>query len=129
MKEIVYQASRKIEVIEESEYKGVKYAILNLGTHPTAYVENIVNAKDYNDEKLDNVEVHGGFTYCDVNHWSGKSGNYLGWDYAHCCDFCGYYNADDGILYHLKKWTYEEILLEVQYVIRQLLKKLREEEK
>ena len=31
MKEMVYQKSRKIEVLYNGEYKGYKFAILNLG--------------------------------------------------------------------------------------------------
>lgn len=123
MKEIVYSGKRTIEIIEEGEYKGVKYAILNLGTHPTAYVENIVGAKEWNDEILDDIKVHGGFTYHGIPYWQEeKIGVYIGWDYAHCDDFAGYYTEADGILYNYKKWTYAEILDEVYSVIDQLLK-------
>lgn len=119
MKQIVYGNHRKLEVVEEGEYKGVKYAILNLGTHPTAYVENIVYANDWNDYKLlDDVIVHGGFTYCDLPHWKDeKDAVYLGWDYAHLGDYMGY----DGEFGDGMKWTYEEILDDVHSVIDQLL--------
>lgn len=43
MKEIIYQANRMMQIVEEDKYKGVKYAILNLGTHPTAYVQDILD--------------------------------------------------------------------------------------
>lgn len=39
MKEMVYGATPKCEVLHHGEYKGYKFYIINLGTHPTAYVE------------------------------------------------------------------------------------------
>lgn len=49
MKEIIYSIERKKEVVDEGVYKGVKYTILNLGMHPAAYVENIVEVSDHYD--------------------------------------------------------------------------------
>jgi len=117
MKQIVYSNHRKLEVVDEGEYRGVKYAILNHGTHPTAYVENIICLTD--DKPLySNIDVHGGFTYCDLPYWKDeKDAVYLGWDYAHYGDCMGY----DSIWRDGKKWTYEEILAEVHSVIDQLL--------
>lgn len=37
-KEMIYQADRKIEILETGTCFGLLYYILNLGTHPTAYV-------------------------------------------------------------------------------------------
>lgn len=120
MKEMVYQVHRIKEILDEGYYRDIRYVILNLGTHPTAYVENIVNAKEWNDDILDNIEVHGGFTWCDLPHWQeDKRVVYLGWDYAHCDDYDGYnvlFNDNSG-----KKWTTKEVLEEVHYVIDQLL--------
>ena len=121
MKEIIYQANRMVQIVEEDKYKGVKYAILNLGTHPTAYVQDILEVNDYDDKILDEVDVHGGFTYCDTPHWEESDDIYLGWDYAHCGDYMGYYASGSMTALGDKHWTYEEILAEVHSVIDQLL--------
>ena len=39
MKEMVYSSTHTKEVLHSGEYKGYKFCILTLGTHPTAYVE------------------------------------------------------------------------------------------
>lgn len=61
MKEMTYSKYRTKEVLYEGEYKGHKFVILSLGNHPTAYVEDKIGAVDYDDIRLDDVEVHGGF--------------------------------------------------------------------
>ena len=121
MKEMVYCDRKKPEILDSGEYKGHKYVILSLGSHPTAYVENKIGVADYWDNILDDIEVHGGFTYCGNAYWD-KNGidktDYLGWDYAHLGDLC--YNSlfsENG-----KKWTSEEIFSEVKNVIEQLIK-------
>lgn len=124
MEEMVYQKERMIKVLHSGVYKGVPFVILNLGTHPTAYVENIVQATDYDDRILTDINVHGGFTFCNKGCWGDGNATklkWLGWDYAHCYDFMGYYSEDDGVLYTLKRWSTEEILVEVHNVINQLL--------
>lgn len=124
MEEMVYQKKIMKKVLHSGFYKGVPFVILSLGIHPTAYVENIVGVTDYNDERLSDIEVHGGFTFLGNAHWEDENATrieWLGWDYAHCCDFMGYYGPDDGTLYTLKKWSTEEILGEVHFVIDQLL--------
>lgn len=122
MKEIIYQSTRKQEIIEEGEYKGVKYAIINQGLFPTAYVENILNVDDYADELIGGVDVHCGFNFCSVPYWKDdESTTYLGWDYGHLGDYIGYYE-DEIPSFGDKKWTYEEILAEVHSIIEQLLK-------
>lgn len=123
VKEVIYSPVSKREILEEGVYQGVSYAILNLGTHPTAYVENIVNATDMYDGKIIDIDVHFGFTYVGENYWNEVDKRwYLGWDYSHCDDFMGYYTPADGPLFQLKRWTLDEIRDEVLYVIRQLLK-------
>lgn len=124
MEEMVYQKERIVKVLHSGFYKGVPFAILNLGTHPTAYVENIIHAADYDDSSLADVDVHGGFTFCSKGYWGDKNTDgleWLGWDYAHRYDFMGYCGPEDGTLYMLRKWTTEIILGEVHFVIDQLL--------
>lgn len=120
-KEIIYTGKSELIVIEQGQYKDVKYAILNRGHFPVAYVENILRVDDYTDDILRNIDVHCGFTYCGPAYWDKKeNSSFVGWDYGHICDytvFCDYV-WNEG-----KKWTYEEILKEVFCVIDQLLEK------
>lgn len=120
MKKMVYGPRKKCEVLYSGEYKGHKFVILNLWNHPTAYVENKMGIVDYNACLLDNVEVHGGFTYCDTGYWDedSKKMSWLGWDYAHYGDYCysDYYTLD-----FAKKWTTAEIYEEVKSVIDQII--------
>ena len=70
MKEMIYSADKKNEVLHSGEYKGHKFTILNVGTHPTAYVEcKLDNCNSYYDERLDVITVHGGFTYYGQACW------------------------------------------------------------
>ena len=124
MKEMIYSATPKKEVLHSGEYKGHKFTILNLGTHPTAYVEcKLDNCNSYGDERLDEISVHGGFTYHGQAYWDKADKTiYLGWDYAHSGDYMGYYMkyAPD-TLTNNKRWTTGEIFEEVKYVIDQLI--------
>lgn len=124
MKEMVYTETRHTpEILDENTYRGVKYVILSLGTHPTAYVENIVKAAEEDDKRISNVSVHGDFTYCGPDYWNSNRVSdtiYLGWDYAHAGDFFGWhthcaYWSDE------KQWSTEEIVVECKRVIDQLL--------
>lgn len=124
MKEMEYQENRKLEVLWSGVINDHLCAILNLGTHPTAYV--MVNDDEpffgvgYND--LPNElysSVHGGLTYAEDNlpgetECQFPKGWWLGWDYAHCDDYLGYYTPKDDYLYgHGKRWTTAEILSDV----------------
>lgn len=127
MKEMIYSNKNKRELLYEGTYLAFKYYILNLGTHPTAYVEipkqHKYFCKDYNDIDID---VHGGLTYS--GDWLMVSEDkkienswFLGWDYAHCDDYCGFYLFDTDFLNeHTKKWTTEEIIKDCKSVIEQL---------
>lgn len=122
MKEMVYSLEGKREVLDEGVIDGFHYVILNLGWHPTAYVEipkdHSLYKVEYGDIDID-IEVHGGLTYSSN---MGKDGEwYLGWDYGHCDDY-----SSVELMYPLdlqtggKKWTTEEILEDVKTAIRQL---------
>ena len=123
MKEMIYTANRKLEVLHSGEYQGHKFAVLSLGTHPTAYVEcKIDDCRSYGDDRLDDIRVHGGFTYFNSAYWDKEDTTpYLGWDYAHYSDYAGYeihFPLDMGS--NGKKWTTYEIYEEVKSVIEQL---------
>lgn len=103
-----------------NEYKGYKYYILSLGTHPCAYVD--VSSTKLNGVEYGNIEIfcHGGLTYsrkylCTVEY----QGWFIGWDYAHFGDFFG----ADSIFWspNAKKWTTEEIIEECKDVIEQII--------
>ena len=129
MKEMVYTKQRCPHGEEIILYNGVKdgyrFCILSYGTHPCAYVrvpeKHCCFGKDY--MRLD-IVCHGGLTYSrnyfpackeSENEW------WIGWDYAHCNDYMGYYGGDENCLEHnSKKWSTEEIYSEVCNVIRQL---------
>lgn len=118
MREMVYENRKKPEVLYSGEYRGHKCIILSLGSHPTAYIENKMAITDYYDCRLDNVEVHGGFTYCGKGHWNeeSKKTSWLGWDYAHGNDYHYSDTPWDG-----KQWTTAEIYDEVKSVINQII--------
>jgi len=141
IKPMVYQIERKIELLYKSNYKDYNYYILNLGTHPTAYIEipkgNKLYGKDCNEiyDMGYDIYVHRGLTYSDNELMGVKSKNwFIGWDYAHAGDYIGYYEDFNkwGIntinrLYDCKKWTTKEIIKECKDAIDQLIDILKEE--
>ncbi len=125
-KQMVYQEKRKIEILYEGLYLGFQFYILNLGTHPTAYIEiprtSKLYGKGYNDIDLD---VHGGLTYAnsDLNGVKNNSW-FIGWDYAHCGDYYGYdirWKGTELDSENNKKWTTEEIFNDVVNAIEQII--------
>lgn len=124
IKEMVYSANRiDPKRIAEGTYKGLDYYVLNLGTHPCAYIdvtETLLNGKEYGD--ID-VKCHGGLTYS-RNYLTtvDKHGWFIGWDYAHDGDFAGYEMMfpsnlqSDG-----KHWATGEIVDECKNVIDQIV--------
>lgn len=127
MKEMIYSAKRlnPPERIAEGEYKGFTYYVLNLGTHPCAYVDvsnTSLHGMDYDD--ID-IECHFGLTYAS-EHLSTveEKGWFIGWDYAHYCDFAGYeLTFSSNRRTYGKMWTTKEIVDECKAVIDQLEKK------
>ena len=79
MKEMIYgERMENPDVLYSGEYRGHKFAILNLGTHPTAYVEDKIGLMGYEDFRLNEISVHGGFTFHDTGYWSNESEKYRG---------------------------------------------------
>lgn len=117
-KEMIYEAYRKeAEILCDEQYRGYRFLVVSYGTYPCGYVE-LKEGQPYNGyedyDEID-VDVHGGLT------WAGKlsfiDGWFIGWDYAHYEDFCGY--DDDRRGY--KRWTTQEIIDECKNVIDQLI--------
>lgn len=122
---VVYRNEFKTKILYQGTYKNHKFCICNLGHHPTAYVENkLKDVYEYDDPRIENVDVHYGFTYIGHNYWDHKDElEYLGWDYSHYGDYLGSGFFKDG-----KKWTTKEIYEEVVKVIDQLIKIEKEDQ-
>lgn len=124
------------EVIAEGEVNNVEYYILNLGTHPTAYVKIPESNKLYRKDLYDTEDlikgIHGGITYNEDHLYIGHigsdnpedrlEGKFIGWDYAHAGDYMAYYdeNEYDLLARTSKKWTTEELIKEAEEVAAQV---------
>lgn len=116
----LYDENGEVKLVGSGEWKGYKFHIVTVGTHPNAYIE--LNQKEIKMPWERILEVHGGVTYHERScHYSFPEMNgkaMVGWDYAHCCD------------YHIsslgertgKKWTSDEIVDECVSVIEQIIK-------
>lgn len=127
-KEMIYGTNRIVDVLDSGKCFGYQYYILNLGTHPTAYVE-IPNTHSCYKKRYDeiDIDVHGGLTYSKDYLYIPENENlknswFIGWDYAHAGDYFGY---NENFLLYLqernnKKWTTKEIQQDVYSVCEQL---------
>ena len=131
-KQMVYQSERIFEILFEGKYMGYQFYIMNLGTHPTAYVEipetSKLFGKDYFEiyDMETDIDVHGGLTYSRDHLFGGEKHKwFIGWDYAHAGDYAGYsekYPELSRLSIYDKKWTTEEIFEDVVSVIQQIKK-------
>ena len=133
MKKMIYNYKNRglNSILDTGFYQGYEYVILNLHTHPCAYIcltkDNPFYQKHYDDIPL---LVHGGLTFsdnhlCRIEEYSEKykcvvnttfrRDWIIGWDYAHLGDCYDSILGDDG-----KKYTTEEILNDVMFAIEQL---------
>lgn len=129
MKEMIYSAERKNEILDTGFCFGLLYYILNLGTHPTAYIkipkDNKLYGKSYEDiyKEID-IDVHGGITYAEEGIYADNKevqGWFIGWDYAHCYDYMGYEEKLPKFLQSGgKRWTTKEIYEEVRKACYQI---------
>lgn len=134
MKEMIYDPeNRKVVLLDSGKYKDFSYYIVShYGEYPLAYIKIPdglkIDCENYEDYESNNhiVSPHGGFTYgCEndippmLDGIDGiTSGNYLGWDYAHCGDYIGFFN--DEALFG-KKWTTKEILEQIKNTIEEIM--------
>lgn len=114
MKQMVYTERHPHEVLHSGEYRGYKFAITSLGSHPCAYIENKMGAYDQEDEKVYGLGTHSDVTYCGECLWDEEDKtNWIGWAYNLYTDYaCTRVFTREG-----KKWTTEEIYEEVKEVI------------
>lgn len=125
---MIYQKVRlnSPEQIAKGNYNDFDYYVLSMGTHPCAYID--VTNTELDGKEYDEIDLncHGGLTYSESGlATTSKTGWFIGWDYAHCNDYSGYYTESDGSLYHLKRWTTQEIINECKEVIDQIVKLLK----
>lgn len=130
MKEMKYQSQMKIEVLDTGFCFGLLYYIMNLGTHPTAYIRIPKGHKLYgkNDEEIyQKVDVHGGITYINdsitIENNQKIEGWFIGWDYGHYGDYMG---IEELVPMEFriggKKWTTQEIYKELREACYQIQK-------
>lgn len=129
MREMIYQKERlnPPERIADGRHKGFDFYVLNLGTHPCAYIDVSDTSLYGVDYSNIDINCHFGLTYSyRFLATVDKRGWFIGWDYAHYTDYSGY---DINSLYSLtsngKKWTTEEIVNECKEVIEQLIELLK----
>lgn len=134
-KEMIYQIDRKeeAEVLATGFCFGLLYYILNLGTHPTAYIRVPKNNKFYEKEAGEiDLNVHGGITYSEEGLYIEKGrrveGWFIGWDYGHYGDYLGFQNKYVKGLAKGKKWTTDEIFAEIRDVCYQIQSTVEVEE-
>lgn len=133
MKEMVYSAERKNEILDTGFCFGLLYYILNLGTHPTAYIKIPENSKYYKKDMYDiDIAVHGGITYAEDGLYADNrevQGWFIGWDYGHYGDYAGYEEIlPNNMRTNGKKWTTEEIKKEVREACYQIINSKEEKE-
>lgn len=114
----------KRELLGEGTFRGYKYYIMSLGTHPVAYVEVPNTHSTYNKgyayyDYDDFISVHGGITYSasylQLPNEQLENSWFIGWDYNHYND----YNPYLGLIG--EKWTTEEIYEDVMSCVNALI--------
>lgn len=118
MKEMVYGRKRIREVLVDDTYNGIRFIVLNLGTHPCCYIACSEEfARKHCDEygDIEGIDVHGGITFSGVLNEGGE--HFIGWDYAHCNDWAGYYSDEENIAYCHIKHTTEELVADCKSAI------------
>ena len=130
IKPMIYDKNRlrSAEQIAGGTYKNFDYYVLNLKTHPTAYVD--VSDSPLNGVCYEDIDIscHGGITYSEsILKTVDKKGWFIGWDYVHYGDYMAYgYAAINNMFPNDKKWTTEEIVEECKNVIDQIVEKYLE---
>ena len=120
------------QVLYLGKYKRYDFFILNLGTHPTAYVRiprtHPFFGKDYDYCSPPHGFEGGPFTFSNSSANFANfldtpipGGWYLGWDYAHINDWLGYLSDEQNIQMGNHKHTTEEMILDCKNVIEYLL--------
>ena len=132
LEELKSNPEREFEVLyNELDKDGFRILILNLGSHPTAYIglpkNHTLNGVTYEELERDGLHfsVNGGLSYSDFGVGKGTYNDtwFLGWDYNHCNDYSSYgvyhkYHSFNNL--DLKKWTTEEIFEQCKTALEQI---------
>lgn len=135
MRDMVYSKESKREVLDTGYCLGFLYYIMNLGTHPTAYIKIPKEHKYYGkDMEAIDIYVNGGVTYSkeglSISENQRIDGWFIGWDYAHYGDYTGFdLMLPEQYKNGGKKWTTQEIYEEVRDACYQLSALKKEENK
>lgn len=131
MKQMEYKPEMTMEILESGTYKGFVYKVVSYGTYPCCYVsirpEIAIYKIDYDNEKMFQIDCHGGLTFSDFRDFGDGKQWYIGWDYGHCSDYNGMFEHEimkDFQCIYGKRWTTEEMKTECIYVIEQILKEM-----
>ncbi len=134
MKKMVYQRTRlhPFQVLYLGTYKRYTFFILNMGTHPTAYIKipksHPFFQKDYfecnpSTDFLENIFTFSGNSLAFNNQLDTPvpEGWYLGWDHAHVGDWLGYWSDEENIRQGHRKYTTKEMIEECKLAIIYLI--------
>ncbi|MBR5304873.1 MAG: hypothetical protein IKU37_08635 [Candidatus Gastranaerophilales bacterium] len=133
MKQMEYKSEMTMEILESGTYKGFDYKVVSYGTHPCCYVsirpEIAIYKVDYDNDKMFQIDCHGGLSYSNFRDFGDGKKWYIGWDYNHVNDYFGIYEHyffEEFKPNHIKdkRWTTEEMKTECIYVIEQILKEM-----
>jgi len=127
--EMVYKTEGEIKILNNNEYRGIKYWVVSYGTHPCCYIEIPKSSilyyeiKELNSDEI-NINCHGGVTYLKDKLFNiDVKGVIIGWDYAHVGDFIGYdLNLPDYLKRNDKIWSTDELIEECKQVIDSIYK-------
>lgn len=118
----VYNTNNSIgkgAVIYEEVNEPIEGIIVSYGTHPCCYVKfpGIEDIASYDD--VDDIHVHGGFTFLGSFVNLKVDGIWLGWDYAHCGDYfhTGWDITNKDHASYGKAWTLDELKAELHKAI------------
>jgi len=118
-------------VLARGKYMGYPFIVVDLGTHPTAYVclpkDHALYEVKWPNDAGGALNIHGGgFTFAEktIRLSTIKDRWWVGWDYAHLSRG-DYFEGgfEEGFLDSMgatHKWTTDEIIEEVKDVIKQL---------
>lgn len=129
MKEIIYNHQPNFfEIVDEGEYKGVKYICINRGIHPAACVicdERFLKRHTSKRGILECISVHGGMSYCGdiskVKQLDGHTGHCFGWEYNRYNDWAGFWTEEENIKAGNHKWTTKELVYDCHRAIDRYL--------
>ena len=135
MKEIIYNHQPNFfEIVDEGEYKGVKYICINRGIHPGACVvcDPLFLKKHTNNQGiLECVNVHGGVTYTGeikgIHGLEEYPGYCFAWEYNKSNDWAGFWTEEENIKAGLHKWTTKELVYDCHRVIDRYLEVMKKD--